>query len=118
MRRVVTLVVVGIFLSFNKSTPPHIFCLLLNGVSGIVIGSIVVYPYDDPSYPAVELGASIFVDANRNMMRAVKEFNLTLAPFRKGEDDSDMGIWDGSRFVLRVILFHTTNVACQLLIPL
>lgn len=32
----------------------------------------VVHPYDDPQYPAVELGASIFADVNKNMQRAVK----------------------------------------------
>jgi prenylcysteine oxidase/farnesylcysteine lyase len=64
-----------------------------------IIGSTVVYPYDNISLPAVELGASIFVEANRNLMRAAKEFNLSLFPF--GED-SDEGFWDGNQFVLLV----------------
>jgi hypothetical protein len=34
-------------------------------------------------------------------MRAAKEFNLTLARF-DSEADNEMGIWDGSKFVLRV----------------
>ncbi len=33
----------------------------------------VVYPFDDPEhYDAIELGASIFADVNRNMVRAAK----------------------------------------------
>lgn len=38
-------------------------------------------------------------------MRAAKEFNLTLSRF-DSEADNELGIWDGSRFVImvRVIL--------------
>lgn len=60
--------------------------------------STVVYPYDDPTFAPLELGASIFVDANKNLMRASKEFNLTLTAFE--DDDSNTGIWDGQGFVL------------------
>ncbi|KAG8220136.1 Prenylcysteine lyase-domain-containing protein [Butyriboletus roseoflavus] len=60
--------------------------------------STTVYPYDDPAYAPVELGGSIFVDSNKNMMRASKDFNLSLSDF--GDDFSDMGIWDGNKFVL------------------
>ncbi|KAF8446323.1 FAD/NAD(P)-binding domain-containing protein [Boletus edulis BED1] len=60
--------------------------------------STTVHPYDDQTYAPVELGASIFVDANKNLMRASKEFNLTLDDF--GDEFSDTGIWDGSKFVL------------------
>lgn len=35
------------------------------------------------------------------MMRAAKEFNLTLARF-DSEADNEMGIWDGKQFVLQV----------------
>jgi prenylcysteine oxidase/farnesylcysteine lyase len=59
--------------------------------------STTVYPHDDPTYAPIELGASIFVDANKNLMRASKEFNLTLYDFV--DEFSDMGIWDGSKFV-------------------
>jgi prenylcysteine oxidase/farnesylcysteine lyase len=48
----------------------------------------------------VELGASIFVKANKNMMRAAKEFNLTLNKF--DDDDNEVGIWDGERFDVKV----------------
>ncbi|KAG1825546.1 Prenylcysteine lyase-domain-containing protein [Suillus subaureus] len=60
--------------------------------------SIVVYPYNDTTFAPLELGASIFVDANKNLMRASKEFNLTLTAFE--DDDSNTGIWDGQNFVL------------------
>jgi prenylcysteine oxidase/farnesylcysteine lyase len=61
-----------------------------------LLGSTVVYPYDDSTYAPIELGASIFVDANKNMMRASKEFNLSLSDF--GDEFADTGIWDGSKF--------------------
>lgn len=65
--------------------------------------STVVYPYNDPvNYAAVELGGSIFVDANRNMHRAAQEFNLSVTDF-KGEDGT-MGIWDGEK-----VRFQTTG---------
>ena len=65
-----------------------------------LLGSTTVYPYGDPTYAPIELGASIFVHANKNLMRASKEFNLSLNDF--GDEFSDMGIWDGSKFVLVV----------------
>lgn len=36
------------------------------------VGSTTVYPHSDPRTRPVELGASIFVEANRHMMKAVK----------------------------------------------
>ncbi|KAJ7071486.1 Prenylcysteine lyase-domain-containing protein [Mycena amicta] len=56
----------------------------------------VVYPYDNESFPAVELGASIFIPANRNMWRAVDEFNLTRRDFR---DEQGVGIWNGEQLL-------------------
>lgn len=35
-------------------------------------GSTVVYPHSDPKLQAVELGASIFVGANENLVKAAK----------------------------------------------
>ncbi|OAX43623.1 FAD/NAD(P)-binding domain-containing protein [Rhizopogon vinicolor AM-OR11-026] len=58
----------------------------------------VIYPYNDTTLTPLELGGSIFVDANKNLMRASKEFNLTLTAFE--DEDSDTGIWDGEKFVL------------------
>jgi hypothetical protein len=43
----------------------------------------------------VELGASVFVDSNKNLMRAADEFNLSLYGF--DDEDGDMAIWDGER---------------------
>lgn len=78
-----------------------------------------MFPYGNTEFPRVEvctspmpagvhtlthlrqLGGSIFVDVNKNMMRAANEFNLELI-------DSDfnhkheLGIWDGQQFVFRV----------------
>lgn len=71
--------------------------------------STVVYPWnDDVSSPAgsadteeplpVELGASIFVQANKNLLKAQRVFNLTVVP-AGGEDGGGMAIWDGHAFV-------------------
>lgn len=48
----------------------------------------------------MELGASIFVKANRNLFRATEEFNLSLADL--GGQEGEMGIWDGAEFRFRV----------------
>ncbi|KAG9091270.1 hypothetical protein FS749_016670 [Ceratobasidium sp. UAMH 11750] len=58
-----------------------------------------VYPYNDNSYAPIELGASIFTPANRNMMRAVSELGLELVQF--GGATPGLGIWDGKQFVWR-----------------
>lgn len=62
-------------------------------------GSTVVYPYGNTSLPAVELGASIFVKANKNLWRAADEFNLTRRDFR---DENGLGIWDGEKLLFTV----------------
>ncbi|KAI9445486.1 FAD/NAD-P-binding domain-containing protein [Lactarius indigo] len=59
--------------------------------------STTVYPYNDTAYEPVELGASIFVDVNKNLQRATREFDLSLYGFE--DDDGDMGIWDGEQFL-------------------
>lgn len=53
----------------------------------------------------MELGASIFVEANKNLMRAAKEFDLNLTNFI--DEFSDTGVWDGEKFD---ILVCTGNV--------
>lgn len=61
----------------------------------------MVYPHDDPTLVPMELGASIFVKANKNLWRATDEFNLTRTGFAADEND-ETGIWDGEDFVLRL----------------
>lgn len=58
-----------------------------------------MYPYNDTSLKPAELGGSIFVNANKNMVRATKEFDLEVQSFEEGED---LGIWDGSQFLVTV----------------
>ncbi|KAG7099795.1 hypothetical protein E1B28_001607 [Marasmius oreades] len=59
--------------------------------------STTVQPYDDPSLPPVELGASIFVKANKNLWRATQDFNLTLKGFE--DEYGDTGIWNGEKLL-------------------
>jgi prenylcysteine oxidase/farnesylcysteine lyase len=60
----------------------------------------VVYPYESANYTPIELGASIFVKANKNLMRAANEFNLTL---QKLDDNNVTGVWDGKEFYVKVL---------------
>ncbi|BGO89087.1 hypothetical protein NBRC10512_003832 [Rhodotorula toruloides] len=68
--------------------------------------STVIWPWnDDPfspprnaSDPPVELGASIFVSANKHLQKARKVFELEEDAY--GGEDGGMAIWDGERFVL------------------
>ena len=60
--------------------------------------STTVFPYDDENLAPVELGASVYVDVNRNLVRAVKEFNLSIVDY--GDENDETGIWDGQQFVL------------------
>ncbi|KAL5535268.1 hypothetical protein ACEPAF_3362 [Sanghuangporus sanghuang] len=59
--------------------------------------STTVFPYDDRTLDPVELGASIFVAANKNLWRATQEFNLTKIGFN--DNDGVTGFWDGEKFV-------------------
>lgn len=65
--------------------------------------STIVYPFDNASYPAIEVGGSIFVQANKNLVKAAKIFNLTLQDMHGGdeEDATGMSIWDGQDFVYK-----------------
>ena len=64
-------------------------------------GSTTVHPYNDPTLSPIELGASIFVKANKNLWRATDEFGLERLKY-DGDDNEVMGIWDGQEFVLTV----------------
>jgi prenylcysteine oxidase/farnesylcysteine lyase len=63
--------------------------------------STTVDVFDDPSLP-IELGASIFVSINHNLMDTAKELGLKIssAGGDRPEDSTHMlGIWDGDSFV-------------------
>lgn len=68
--------------------------------SNYSVGSIIVHPYGNSSLPALELGASIFVEANKNLWRASNEFNFTRKSFR--DSNGGTGIWDGKEIILSV----------------
>lgn len=59
---------------------------------------------DNPAYP-VELGASIFVQVNHNLVNASRDFGLTVSAAdytRPREAHESIGIWDGTKFVFTV----------------
>lgn len=63
--------------------------------------STTVNVYDDPAEP-VELGASIFVEGNRNLVAAAKRLGLATkgaGAARPKESSELLGVWDGERFV-------------------
>ncbi|KAJ5095608.1 hypothetical protein NUU61_004964 [Penicillium alfredii] len=63
--------------------------------------STTVNAFDDPALP-VELGASIFVQVNVNLVNASRDLGLTVRAAdhtRPKEAAESIGIWDGSQFV-------------------
>ncbi|CAL8578008.1 hypothetical protein XPA_003810 [Xanthoria parietina] len=63
--------------------------------------STTVNVYDDPTHP-VELGASIFVPINHNLVNATNRYELPIKSrggASKSEDTEILGIWDGREFV-------------------
>lgn len=75
-----------------------LFCVLISCRN--LEGSTTVYPYNNKSLPELELGASIFVPANKNLWRATEEFNLTKRDFQS--EDYQTGIWDGESLLVAV----------------
>lgn len=69
-------------------------------ISSFLTGSTTVHPYSDPRLEPVELGASIFVEANKNLWRASDEFGFERQDF--DDPDGSMGLWDGSQFLITV----------------
>ncbi|EAW09518.1 putative prenylcysteine lyase [Aspergillus clavatus NRRL 1] len=64
--------------------------------------STTVDVLDDPRYP-VELGASIFVSVNYELVNASRDLGLTVQSAnhaRPRESDDTLGVWDGEQFVL------------------
>lgn len=65
--------------------------------------STTVNAFDDPRYPA-ELGASIFVRVNKNLVAAAERFGLINSKAfsdRPKESKYDIGIWTGSEFIFK-----------------
>lgn len=63
--------------------------------------STTVDAFDDPAYP-IELGASIFVQVNHNLVNASRDLGLEVRSAdyaRPKETDESIGIWDGEQFV-------------------
>ncbi|KAJ0279409.1 hypothetical protein Brms1b_011678 [Colletotrichum noveboracense] len=59
--------------------------------------TLTVEAYDNP-LEQVELGASIFIEANQILYNASRRFGLPLKEPESGSDDF-LGIWDGEQFV-------------------
>lgn len=62
--------------------------------------TLTINPYDDPAQ-RVELGASIFIEKNHILYRALHEFGLSKKIVDK-DADSVLGIWDGDMFVFTI----------------
>ena len=62
--------------------------------------STTVDVYDDPAEP-VELGASIFVEVNKNLVSAAREFGLAAQGFKPRIEDlpNTLGVYDGKDWV-------------------
>lgn len=60
---------------------------------------------DDPGFGALELGASIFVEANKNLMKATKIFGLKRTRLTAISDEVEttnrpgLGVWNGKEFL-------------------
>ncbi|WEW60513.1 prenylcysteine lyase [Emydomyces testavorans] len=63
--------------------------------------STTVNVFNDPNQP-IELGASIFVSANKNLLKAAKKFGLSVKDANHDvprESTHSLGVWDGHKFV-------------------
>ena len=63
--------------------------------------STTVNAYNDPTEP-VELGASIFVEVNKNLVSAARRFGLTTQGFKASQTEElrkTLGVWDGDNWV-------------------
>ncbi|GAB5593460.1 hypothetical protein Unana1_08360 [Umbelopsis nana] len=63
--------------------------------------STVVPVKDHPEYGYIELGASIFVPVNYNLMNATQRFNLTLTTLVDRNISERIGVWDGQQFLFQ-----------------
>ncbi|KAJ5103743.1 Prenylcysteine oxidase [Penicillium argentinense] len=66
--------------------------------------STTVDVFDNPAYP-IELGASIFVQVNHNLVNASRDLGLNVRSAdyaRPRESAESIGIWDGTQFVFSI----------------
>ncbi|KAI7885671.1 hypothetical protein K492DRAFT_157009 [Lichtheimia hyalospora FSU 10163] len=61
--------------------------------------STVIPIKDDPELGLFELGASIFIERNYNLMNATKRFGLNLTGLTELPFERGLGIWDGKDFL-------------------
>ncbi|KAH8823908.1 hypothetical protein DL96DRAFT_1558773 [Flagelloscypha sp. PMI_526] len=64
----------------SDSKPSLTLIYSRNPTTSEEVGSTVVHPYNDTSHRPVELGASIFVEANKNFWQVADEFGLVREP--------------------------------------
>ncbi|KAK3306008.1 uncharacterized protein B0T15DRAFT_485483 [Chaetomium strumarium] len=86
--------------NFASEAGIHVNITLFEKTDRIGGRTLTINPFDDPAQ-RVELGASIFVQANQILYGSLAEFGLTT---REPDADADpiMGIWDGDRFVFTI----------------
>lgn len=61
--------------------------------------STVIPIKDDPELGLFELGASIFIERNYNLINATRRFNLNLTGLTELPFERGLGIWDGKDFL-------------------
>ncbi|KAL4921843.1 hypothetical protein BDW62DRAFT_97478 [Aspergillus aurantiobrunneus] len=77
---------------------------VFEGASYVGGRSTTVNVFDDPAYP-IELGASIFVEVNYNLVNASKELGLSVrgASYERPKESAEtIGVWDGKSFVFAI----------------
>ncbi|KAI8368233.1 Prenylcysteine lyase [Radiomyces spectabilis] len=61
--------------------------------------STVVTVKDDPALGVIELGASIFIEDNYNLMNATEKFGLKLKVLTEDDNGRGLGLWNGEEFI-------------------
>jgi len=85
----------------NENVPPLITLYeSSNRIGGRTRYEVLVNPQTNESI-GVELGASIFITKNQNLMKACETFNLLFKQSvkRKVLESPELGLWDGSSFI-------------------
>jgi prenylcysteine oxidase/farnesylcysteine lyase len=86
--------------NFASEAGIHVNITLFEKTDRIGGRTLTINPFDDPAQ-RVELGASIFVQANQILYGSLAEFGLATREPDAGADPV-MGIWDGDRFVFTI----------------